>query len=127
MSKFVLAIVLTCIFGCGDGGPQTFNVQGTVLSKGKPLETGTISFEDSTAGRANSSAIGIGGKYSVRLPAGNYKVMLLPITKEQVAADGTKLEAMVDENMFPRKYRTSETSGLSLKVSDNVSFDVEMK
>jgi len=53
--------------------------------------------------------------------------MLLPITKERVSADGTREEAMVDENKFPRKYRTSDARGLSLKVSDNASFDAEMK
>ncbi len=129
MSRIILVIGLfaSCFVGCGDGGPQTFTIQGTVTSKEKPLETGTISFEDSTAGRANSAAIGTGGKYSVKLPTGNYKVMLLPITKERVSADGTMEEAMVDENKFPRKYRTTDTSGLSLKVSDSASFDVEMK
>ena len=129
MPRTFLAIGLmaSCFVGCGDGGPQTFTVQGTVTSKDKPLETGTISFEDSNAGKANSAAIASGGKYSVKLPAGNYKVMLLPITKERVSADGTMEEAMVDENKFPRKYRTSDTSGLSLRVSDNASFNVEMK
>lgn len=129
MSRTALAIGLmaTCFVGCGDAGPQTFTVQGTVSSKDKPLETGTISFEDSTAGRANSATIGTGGKYAVKLPVGSYKVMLLPITKERVSADGTMEEGMVDENKFPRKYRTSDTSGLSLKVSDNANFDVEMK
>ncbi len=129
MSRTILAIGLmaSCFAGCGDGGPQTFTVQGTVTTKDKPLETGTISFEDSKAGRANSAMIGSGGKYSVKLPAGSYKVILLPITKERTSADGTMEEAMVDENKFPRKYRISDTSGLSLKVSDNASFDVEMK
>ena len=129
MSRTFLAIGLmaSCFVGCGDGGPQTFTVNGTVTSKEKPLETGTISFEDSKAGRANSATIGSGGKYTVKLPTGNYKVMLLPITKERVSADGTMEEAMVDENKFPKKYRTSDTSGLSLKVSDNASFDVELK
>lgn len=129
MSRIILVIGLmaSCFIGCGDGGPQTFTIQGTVTSKDKPLETGTISFEDSNVGRANSAAIGTGGKYSVRLPSGNYKVILLPMTKERVSADGTMEEAMVDENKFPRKYRTSDTSGLSLKVSADANFDVEMK
>ncbi len=129
MSKRALALSLITGFfvGCGDGGPKTFTVDGTVKSADKPLETGTIAFEDSTSGIANSAKIGSKGAYSLKLPAGNYKVMLLPSTKERISEDGTKEEAMVDEKKFPRKYRSATTSGLSLKVSSNESLNVEMK
>jgi len=122
-----MALIATCLVGCGSGGPKTFVVQGTVTSGTKPLETGTISFEDSATGVANSALIGSGGKYTVKLPVGSYKAMLLPITEERVSADGTMEQAMVDEKRFPRKYRISTSSGLSLEVFKNETFDVEMR
>jgi hypothetical protein len=123
----ILVLAMGLSVGCGDGGPKTYTVVGTVTYSGKPLETGTISFEDATAGAANSATIGKGGKYSLELPKGSYKVTLLPATEERVSEDGTKVEAMVDEKMFPRKYRTASTSGLSLEVSANSTLDVGMK
>ena len=75
----------------------------------------------------SQAATGISQRAKRSKPVAYYKVMLLPITKERVSADGTMEEAMVDENKFPRKYRTSDTSGLSHKVSANASFNVEMK
>lgn len=125
--RIVSVLILTLsIVGCGPQGPEMFVVQGTVQSSGEPLSNGTICFEDSTAGITGSTAIAAEGKYSIELPKGNYKVFLLPSTEEKMTPEGMLDIVAVNEKKFPRKYRVSESSGISLDVSANATLDVNM-
>lgn len=120
---FVLALP---VVGCGPKGPEMFVVQGTVKSSGELLSNGTICFEDAAAGATGSSDITAEGKYSIELPKGNYKVFLLPSTEEKMTTEGMLDTVAVDEKKFPRKYRVSESSGLSLDVAADATLDVNM-
>lgn len=125
--RLIAILVLTLsLNGCGPQGPEMYVVQGTVKSSGEPLSNGTICFEDSAAGVTGSSDIAAEGSYSINLPKGSYKVILLPSTEEKMTAEGMLDTVAVDEKKFPRKYRVSESSGISLDVSANATLAVNI-
>ena len=111
--------------GC-DSGMKIHRIQGVVTSKGQPVESGTICFEDTARGVANSAEIQAGGNYEVDLPEGSYGVFLFPAMESRVAEDGTDEDVFVDEAKFPMKFRTAKSSGLSIKVPDNNTLDVSL-
>ncbi len=121
----ILCLAVPCA-GCGSKGPELFTVQGIVTFSGAPQANGTICFEDATAGFASSSNITTEGKYTIDLPNGNYKIFLLPSTEEKKTAEGMMDSVAIDEMKFPRRYRSSETSGLSLNLTADATLDVSM-
>lgn len=124
--SITVLIFALLVSGCGPRGPEQFTVQGTVKSAGEPLSSGTICFEDAAAGSAASTTIAAAGTYTIELPKGNYKVFLLPSTEEKMTPEGMLDIVAVDEKKFPRRYRVSESSGLSLDVSADATLDVNM-
>jgi hypothetical protein len=123
-----LAVVL--VAGCGSSDPLArYTVSGKVSFQGKPVEEGTITFEDPAAGQSNSSPLAAGGAYSLELPAGDFRVSVSPPLVETKAGPDSPPD-MVPKNVknIPKKYRVGETSQLSAKVAPGaLSFDFELK
>ena len=126
-----VAVVVLCV-GCG--GPPQAVVRGTVTLDGKPLAAGLVILE--ADGRSYSGPIGPDGRYELRnrgkaaLAPGTYGVAVLPPEPEVVAdPKTTALRAVnpVDQRLYPQRYRSAATSGISRTVAAGEStFDVEL-
>jgi len=97
---FVLAILCSCVLGCGGGsGPS---VTGTVTSDGQSLANGLIHFEPLTAGVANASTPVVDGQYEFApgaLAPSTYKVSIT--SASAAAVDETDPNAMMDQASKP--------------------------
>lgn len=122
-----LLLTLSLYAGCGDSGPKLFHVTGTVSFSGKPLNEGTITFEDSSTGVADAFKIDADGKYAASIPQGAYGVSIQPpmITVADTAkSEGGDEFKKVDN--IPNRYWSSYESGLKVDVAGDTTFDVNM-
>ncbi len=124
-ANLVLILSVGLTVGCGPSGPTLYTVSGSVKLEGSPVSQGTVTLEDPTAGFASTGEIK-DGTYAVELPAGSYRIMLLPLTKEIVSAEGMPETVLVDPASIPLRYQSPERSGLKVEVSDKTTFDIEM-
>jgi hypothetical protein len=151
----VVGVGLSAFVGCGgDDLPRRYPVYGTVTYKGKPVESGTITFtpDDLNKGRSAGSAIK-DGHYSLAslttddgAMAGHYKVT---VVAQKMITDGMdpKLKTMYEkaisspgvpippqakkkvkiEDLVPKKYCDPKTSSLQAEVAEKrneVNFDL---
>ena len=124
------ALAFVSVTGCGPSDPLArYTVTGKVAYQGQPVEEGTITFEDPTAGQVNSSPLGAGGAYSVELPAGDFQVSVSPpLVETKAGPDSPGDMAPKKVANIPKKYWVQETSGLSAKVErDKKLFDFDLK
>jgi hypothetical protein len=126
----LVSLYALTVAGCGpaDKFPR-YKISGKVTHQSKPVEEGTINFEDTTTGQVGSGELGSGGAYSTELPAGSFKVFVTP---PQIETKGTPDSPpdKVEKNVanIPKKYRRQETSGLSADVAkDKRTFDFDLK
>jgi len=116
--------------GCGGTNAKPrYKVTGKVTFQSQPVEEGTITFEDPSAGEANSSALASGGAYTVELPAGQYKVSISPpLVETKGTADSPPDLVPKKVNNIPKKYWVQESSGLSAEVTkDKHAADFDLK
>src|SRR5437667_4315762 len=105
-SRYACFLVSVMIFGCGTGDKiPRYRVSGKVTYQGQPVEEGTITFEDPTAGQVNSSTLSPSGAYSLELRAGPYKVSVAPPLVE-TKGTGDSPPDMVPKKVsnIPKKY-----------------------
>jgi hypothetical protein len=62
--------------GCGDSGPPTGTVSGTVTAAGKPVASATVMFSIKKGG-SGSGMTDDEGKYSAQVPLGDAKVAVI--------------------------------------------------
>ena len=131
--KFLRFALLPALFlaGCsGDDSQARYTVAGKVTHQGQPVEHGVIQFENQAAGQSNSSPLGAGGTYSLDVPAGDYKVSVIPPTIMTKGTGDSPPDEIPDPNVknIPKKYRVVESSGLTAQVAkDQRSFDFDLK
>lgn len=123
----LLAVFL--LSGCGrsETEAESFWISGTVTSGGRPVEEGTISFEDPQTGSAGQADLGPGGAYELELAAGSYRVAIEPPLVELMAPATEPHLAYKDMPSIPEKYRSATTSELEVSVSaeaEGVNFDM---
>jgi hypothetical protein len=122
MSVWAVFVVM-CLAGCG-GGEKTYKVSGTVTFDGKPVESGTISFE-SAAGGAGVASSGItGGKYELQSKAGKKKVQ---ITASRPLPGKEKEPTPPMESYIPVKYNTMTELTKEVSASAENRFDFDLK
>ena len=115
-ARCVAVLVALASVGCGESGPKTYPVSGTVtLSSGDPLVGGTVSMTSldnslSATGRTDARgrfAMGTFGSGD-GVPRGTYRAVILP----PVGADADAPQPA----MFNPRYSRYETSGLEFTV-----------
>ncbi|GAA4427491.1 hypothetical protein [Bremerella cremea] len=128
MSKFLLlASALLLIVGCGPAGPHMVTVTGNVTRDGKPVQGGSISFENPATGYASRSDVG-NGTYQVSIPTGEYQVAVEPSMVEVASKNPNSPPMKKYDNSIPAKYHSVRTSELKASVSDSqTSFDFDLK
>jgi hypothetical protein len=142
----------TLLAGCS--APNT-PVTGTVTVDARPVRAGQLTFVGGPKGEKYITVIGFDGKYTIELPAGEYKVGVegdggqtaaakmakvpvpappkgVPVMKDptgQVPGEGVNM-AKESQNpvVVPMKYRPAESSGFGVTVpTKGGSYDIAMK
>ncbi|RMF99739.1 MAG: carboxypeptidase regulatory-like domain-containing protein, partial [Planctomycetota bacterium] len=107
---------------------KTYTVSGAVTFQGTPVTEGQISFENPQTGFVQSATLGEEGKYSLQLPAGDYKVSILPpLIEVGGGPDSPAGEEYKQVDNIPDKYRSSESSGLTANINgDKADLNFDM-
>lgn len=129
--KFTLSVIAAsvCISGCGGAAPEkaaslgsTVAVKGKVSLKGKPMTTGSISFEPTDGGREAFGNIGADGSFT-----------LTTFKAEDGAIRGTHRVAVKaagggKKDPVPVKYHNYASSGIQVEVSpENAEVTIDLK
>jgi hypothetical protein len=111
--------------GCSSGD-GTHAVEGTVTFAGQPVAEGTVTFENTATGDTVQTTLAPDGKYSLRVAAGSYKVMVEP---PMVAETGVSDAGMTYKKVsnIPAKVRSSQSTTLTAKVESAATLDFELK
>lgn len=126
MGRLIPIVILAAVVGCGDSGPATVLVTGTVTQDGEPVEGALVVFTPSAPGetsqlaaQAETDATGTftlstyvsGDDYKSGIQPGAYVVTVI------------KLEVVQDmkrqpRHLLPKKYSQPATSGLTATVKE---------
>ena len=128
LSRYLVLILAACTAGCGDGRVALAPVKGTVTLDGKPLASGSLTFE-SPGQRPATAKIVRGEIVEVTtyetgdgVPLGTHQVAVW--SNEEAASAVTanpgegKVGAnyMVGRSLLPARYNDPATSGLSVEI-----------
>ena len=112
-----LAILLTA--GCGDSGPATGTVSGTVTVDGTAPGIGSsISFISEDGKSPSSGSLLEAGKFSVKVPVGKMKVAiraLRPMAKQRPKQDGPS-SGEISEDSLGEEYSDEKKTTLKIDV-----------
>ena len=120
--------------GCGNDGPPTAKVSGTVTLDGDPLPFGSVVFSPPD-GRAASGAIQSDGSFTLGTftdgdgaVLGRHQVAVIARKKLDDSSPGAPMAPRFGPSLIPELYSDSATSGLSFEVTaegDNV-YSIEL-
>jgi hypothetical protein len=127
MKQATLATVLLASFfllGCGDSGPNTGGVKGTVTYKGEILKGGRLNFYNSKNEIVGGTTLSATGTYEASdLPKEDLKVTVVTDTgmgmgnMQTAAPPGTPVIPSTTGVPVPEKYHKAETTDLSVKIT----------
>jgi hypothetical protein len=120
-------LALALASGCGNADsslPNLVKVTGTVKCNGKPLESGTVSFNpiDPKVGQPVTGVVKDGSfdlVTSVSSPGvviGKYQVSVASVDSSAVPSDPSKPKPVAAASPVPKKYGSPKTSGLEVDV-----------
>jgi hypothetical protein len=105
------AMLLLGLAGCGQKGPPTGVVSGTVTFKGNPLPEGMITFRHEADGRADSTAIKDGNYRCPNAPAGECGVEVVVNIPRAAPAHAPNMEKRLRDRLNQAKERGALNSG----------------
>lgn len=112
-----LAMCLTLLAGCGDGGPSTTTVTGKISYEGKAATHGVINFVE-PGKRALGGPVGADGTFSVEIPPGEYQVRIdAPPRIPDGVKEGDALPTL-EPRLIPEKYADFKSSGLKATIGE---------
>ena len=132
--RSTVCILLLTLTGCGEAGPETYPVTGTISYQGKPLPLGAVMFV-SDAGPPASANIGEDGSYQLEAVDGTHRVLVIAVPPQQGRPD-PNVDGGIDTTGFPRvkplvpaKYNDYNTSGVVVEVKPQGEnkIDIELK
>ena len=138
LGRFTVCFVTILFLGCGSGRPPLGRVTGTVTFDGKPLASGTITFETQgrrpATGRIEKGQIVEMTTYDTGdgVPVGSHKVAIWAMEEAGsaiVANPGEgKMPDMSGKSLIPAKYNDPNTSQLTAEIKSGenvVSFQLK--
>ena len=118
-----LFAVLAVAAGCGDTGPATADVSGTVTVDGKPPPAGSsISFVPADGKAGTSGCLIENGRYSTRAAVGQARVEIRApraVGKPRKTEDGPGGEGQIVEESLPEKYNSNTELTFDVKPGKN--------
>jgi len=124
----LIALATFGLCGCGPAAPVKYTVTGSVTFEGKPVTEGSITFEDTNTGIADTFPIDSQGSYSATIESGKFGVSVQPpmIHRPDMANTMGGDEFKKVENI-PARYWSAFESGLTVDVSQDTTYDILMK
>ncbi len=119
--------------GCGSSGLRMVSVAGQVTLNGKPLEEGTIDFQDPHGNAPNAQALIRQGAYNCQVLPGRKKVVIqgFKVVGKERASRADPDSPLVDrkEQFLPPKYSSPTSTELTADIgpSGNRSLNFELK
>lgn len=120
------AVVGTGVVGCG--GPELGMATGIVTSRGEPVRSGIVQFENQDDGRAYVAPLDETGRFRCQvaagygIPPGLYAVAVkLPTSLPSLNWVPPVQSNPIDFPEIPRKYHETSTSGLSVEIKKGVN------
>ncbi len=126
-AAFCVAFALVIASGCGESGPKTVTITGTVSLDGTPIPEGDILFRDA-AGNAGSCAAKItNGAYEMDSTLGAKKVEIRAMREVPGKMDESNPGESVpmQEMYIPKKYNTESELTADVSESGQVDFELE--
>ena len=126
-----LLLALVALIGCEKKRTDVARarVSGKVTLDGKPVETGTVTF-DAENGEPPGTCTLLDGKYEGMAPVGKNKVRLAAMRKismkDKMKMDGPGYDQMVEENLLPAKYNDGTIIREVIAEGPN-TFDFDLK
>ena len=134
-TMLLLLVMVVCVEGCGrHSGPPRWPVRGRVTLQGKPVNGGSITFENLTMGVAVVAPLDINGEYEMKtyntegLPAGTYCVAVTSqlIVPPQPLDDQRPMipttpprNANITITPIPVRYHALTSSGLTATIQSD--------
>jgi len=111
------------LIGCGDAGPRTYPVSGTVTFDGKPVSDGDIFFIPADAGIGPDAGKIVDGVFDARAKEGKCRVEIraLDVGPDTPVIEGSPIAA----NYIPQRYNSD--SELEVDVSPDGDNHFEFK
>lgn len=129
----VALVALGGLSGCGEKGPLTGTVQGTVTYRGKAVGEGFVIFENQAKGWTRAAKLKPDGSYEHReVPVAEYVVRIEPpqpeLPNETTGFRGGGAAPPVpDPKNIPKKFRTSQSTPLRASVAEGDNrYDFEL-
>lgn len=124
--SFAIAWLVACLLSGCDSGDAIYNVQGTITFGSEPVSQGTVTFEETGTMNSTQAPLTADGKYSLRLAAGNYKIMVEPplVAETGVSDASTTYKAVKN---IPEKFRSSHSTTLTARIVGRKTLDFNLK
>ena len=105
--RVLVALALLTVFGCGPSGTKKLDVSGAASYDGEPIADGDITFTPDSPSVAAEGGKIVAGKYTLKAPAGKYKVVIragkiIPGKKDPAGGPFTA-------DYIPKKYNDETT------------------
>jgi hypothetical protein len=97
----LVACFLICALGCGRG-PKLYDVSGTVLFDGKPVEEGEVIFVSADKDSTPAAGKIVNGEFRVKVSGGKKKVKIAASRK--IPGKGAMGEDYVYQSYIPIRY-----------------------
>lgn len=117
----LLGVLFAVVFvvGCGDSGPKTYVVEGTVTIDGKPLPAGTVMFIPEGSGPYATGKVDKDGKYRAEVIEGRHLIAVSSVDYPE-GPEGPVVQ------LAPSMYSSEQTSGLSAEVKAGAENKVDL-
>ncbi len=117
-------LLVTCLMGCGGGGPPTHSLRETVTCDGKAVPTGWVTFLSKGKHR-HTAEVDANGHFQIELPAGEHKIGVFAPRE----SGKTSVEAFQERPMppyVPAHYGQPEHSGLTATITEDSENTLEL-
>jgi hypothetical protein len=129
-----LALIASCVTGCGRNGPPMAPVKGRILLDGKPIEGAAVGFMPVGGGPVASATSDADGCFTLSTmnrpgaPIGEHVVTVTKVRQLGLNPDGSIAPGGVKTKwLVPRKYSKPTTSDLKAVVEeDGLERDFEL-
>jgi hypothetical protein len=120
LSIAFVVLAALALQGCGDSGPKTYSVTGTVTFGGQPVEQGSIVF-DPVDGLGTSAMGGIqNGSYTAEVPEGE---KIVRISAVRTLTEKDQYGEFITESYIPDKYGAESELRKTVKSGEDNKFD----
>ena len=123
--QWIWLFSLAILCGCGDAGPQTYEVSGDVSVDNQPLEEGYITFNPTQPDDPAAAGPITKGKYKFKVTPGSKKVEITANRRLEGKKDALGMQ--MTEQYLPKKYNQQSELKAEITEGENSAVDFDLK